>query len=137
MTDETKSKPRPDVTETTRPFRDAIDGDVLMVQVDPATGAAQFYPRSTSLATGRSDLEWRAVSGKGTVYSFTATLVPIPGFEDDVPYLLAMIDLEEGVRLLASLINVTEDEIEIGMPVRVAFERRADDVKYFCFEPDR
>ena len=136
MTDETKSKPRPDISETTRPFWDAIEDDALMVQVDPATGAHQFYPRSTSLATGRSDLEWRAVSGRGTVYSYTATLVPIPGFEDDVPYLLAMIDLEEGVRILANMINVTEDEIEIGMPVRVAFEKRDGDVTYFCFEPD-
>ena len=107
-----------------------------MVQYDPGTGAHQFYPRSTSLATGRSDLEWRAVSGKGTVYSFTATYVPIPGFEDDVPYLLAMVDLEEGVRILGSLVDVGEDEVEIGMPVRVAFERRADNVTYFRFEPD-
>ncbi len=136
MTDQAKTKPRPDISETTRPFWDAIGENQLMVQYDPGTGAHQFYPRSTSLATGRGDLEWRAVSGKGTVYSFTATLVATPGFEDDVPYILAMIDLAEGVRILANMINVAEDEIEIGMPVRVAFEQRSDDVTYFCFEPD-
>jgi len=137
MSDQTKPKPRPDMSETTRPFWEAIKENALMVQYDPGAGAHQFYPRSTSLATGRSDLEWRASSGKGIVYSYTTTLVPIPGFEDDVPYILAMIDLEEGVRILANMINVTEDEIEIGMNVRVAFEQRAEDVTYFCFEPDR
>ena len=136
MTNETKAKPRPDISETTRPFWEAIEENALMVQYDPATGAHQFYPRSTSLATGRGDLEWRKVSGKGTVYSFTLTLVPTPGFEDEAPYLLAMIDLEEGVRILANMVNVTADEIEIGMPVRVAFEQRSDDVTYFRFEPD-
>ena len=135
-TEQAKSKPRPDVSETTRPFWDAVEANELMVQYDPATSAYQFYPRSTSLATGRGDLEWRGVSGKGTVYSYTLTLVPMPGFEDDAPYLLAMIDLEEGVRILANMVNVTEDEIEIGMPVRVAFEQRSDDVTYFRFEPD-
>lgn len=137
MTDQTKSKPRPDVSETTRPFWDAIEAHELVVQYDPGAGAHQFYPRSTSLATGRGDLEWRRASGRGTVYTFTTTMVPVAGFQDDVPYIVAMIDLEEGVRILANLINVTEDEIEIGMPVRVAFEQRADDVTYFCFEPDR
>lgn len=136
MTEPTKSKPQPDVSETTRPFWDGIKSNEFRVQFDPSTGAPQFYPRSTSLVTGRTDLEWRAVSGKGTVYTYTSTLVPIPGFEDDVPYILAIIDLEEGVRILANMVNVTEDEIEIGMPVRVAFEQRAEDVAYFCFEPD-
>ena len=132
-----KPKPEPDVSETTQPFWDGIASDELRLQYDPGAGAFQFYPRSTSLATGRSDLEWRAASGKGTVYSYTSTLVPIAGFEDEVPYLLAMIDLEEGVRILANMINVTEDEIEIGMPVRVAFEQRSEEVRYFCFEPDK
>jgi uncharacterized OB-fold protein len=136
MTEQAKPKPRPDVSETTRPFWDAVADDTLKVQFDPATGAAQFYPRSTSLATGRGDLEWRAVSGRGTVYSFTVTHVPIPGFEDEVPYVIAMIDLEEGVRILANMTGVTEDAMEIGLPVRVAFEQRTDDVRYFRFEPD-
>ena len=100
-------------------------------------GVIRYPPGAACYNCGSLASRWVPVAGKGTVYSFTATLVPIPGFEDDVPYLLAMIDLDEGVRILANMINVAEDEIEIGMPVRVAFERRADDVKYFCFEPDR
>ena len=137
MTEQTKSKPKPDVSETTQPFWDGVNSNELRLQYDPGAGAFQFYPRSTSLASGRADLEWRAASGKGKVYAYTATLVPIPEFEDDVPYLLAMIDLEEDVRILANMVNVTEDEIEIGLPVRVAFEQRAEDSKYFSFEPDR
>lgn len=137
MTDKTKSKPRPDVWQTTRPFWDAVQAHELMVQYDPGTGAHQFYPRATSLATGRANLEWRTATGRGTVYAYTATLVPMAGFEDDVPYIVAMIDLDEGVRILANLINVTEDEVETGMKVRVAFEERGEGDMYYCFEPDR
>ena len=85
--------------------------------------------------TGKRNIEWREATGRGTVYSFTETYVPIAGFEDRVPYFIAMVDLEEGVRILANLINVDAKEVTVGMPVKVAFEEIAKDANYFCFEP--
>ena len=61
--------------------------------------------------------------------------MPIAGFEERTPYLLAMVELEEGVRILANLINVSAATISVGMPVKVAFETITDEQDYFCFEP--
>ena len=134
---DTKQRPLPVPTKTSQPFWDAAKDRRLVVQYDPDTGAYQFYPRPGSVATGKRNLEWREVSGKGSVYSYTDTLVPTAGFEDRVPYLIATIDLDEGVRLLANLVGLTEEEVEIGMRVRVCWEKLSDDITYFAFEPDR
>ncbi len=130
-------RPVPRPTKTTGPFWEGVKRGRLMLQYDPDAGAYQFYPRAGSLRTGKRNLEWREASGRGTVYSLTETYVPMPGFEDRGPYLLAMIDLEEGVRILANLVDVTAEEAVIGLPVHVAFEKIGDDADYFCFVPDR
>ena len=128
-------RPVPKPTATTQPFWDGVKDGKLLVQYDPDSDSWQFYPRAISMKTGKRNLEWREASGTGTVYSFTETYVPMAGFEDRVPYLLAMVDLDEGVRILANLVNVTADAVSIGMKVKVAFEKITDDADYFCFEP--
>lgn len=128
-----RAVPKP--TVTTQPFWDGIRDGRLLLQYDPVADACQFYPRAGSLKTGRRNLEWREATGYGKVYSFTETYVPMPGFEDRVPYLLAMIDLDEGVRILANLVNVAAADVSVGMGVKVAFEKIGEDADYFCFEP--
>jgi uncharacterized OB-fold protein len=70
------------------------------------------------------------------VYSYTVTHIPTAGFEDKVPYALAIVDLDEGVRMLANLIHVAPDDVKIGMRVKVCWEEIGDDAVYFAFEPD-
>jgi len=77
------------------------------------------------------------ISGKGTVYSYTVTHVPAAGFQDKVPYLVGLVELDEKVRIIANLVNVAPDAVEIGMRVRVTFERLSDEIDYFAFEPDK
>ena len=136
MNTKTAKRPVPRPTKTTEPFWEGVHRGKLMLQYDPETRAYQFYPRAGSLRTGKRNLEWREASGRGTIYSVTETYVPMPGFEDRGTYLLAMIDLEEGVRILANLVNVTAEDAVIGLPVRVAFEKIGENADYFCFEPD-
>ena len=76
------------------------------------------------------------MSGTGSVYSYTMTHVAPPGFEDRAPYALATIDLDEGVRMLAQLVNVAIEDVEIGMRVKVCWEDLTDDISFFTFEPD-
>ena len=132
-----KPRPLPVPTKTSQPFWDAAKERRLVIQYDPDAGAYQFYPRPGSVTTGKRNLEWREVTGRGSLYSYTSTLVPTAGFEDRVPYLIATVDLDEGVRLLANVVGVTEDEAEIGMRVRVRWDDLSDDITYFAFEPDR
>ena len=136
MTDTAKARPLPVPTSITRPFWDAAKEHRLVIQYDPDTDAYQFYPRAVSVATGKRNLEWREVSGKGSVFSYTVTHVPPPGFEDKAPYTIASIDLDEGVRMLVTMVNVDPEAVKIGMRVRVCWEDLSDEISYFAFEPD-
>lgn len=134
-TPQPRPRPLPRPTQTTRFFWDAAKEGKLALQFDPVARRYQFWPRAGSVRTGKRNLQWRIVSGKGTVYSFTVTHVPAAGFHDRVPYLVALVELDEKVRIMANLMNVAPDDVKIGMRVRVTFEKLADDISYFAFEP--
>ena len=130
-----KARPLPRPTPTTKEFWDGAKRGELMLQYDPKSKAYQFWPRQCSVKTGRRNLEWRKVSGKGTIYSFTTTIVPTAGFEDRVPYLVGLIELEEGVRMIGNIVNIKPENVKVGMPVKVCFEKLSEDINYFAFEP--
>jgi uncharacterized OB-fold protein len=127
--------PRPNAYMRTQPFWDAADRERLVIQYCPATGRFQHFPRPVSLYTGRRNLEWKEVSGRGVLYSWTLTFTPWPGHEDRAPYLCALVDLDEGVRILANFYNCRPEMLRIGMPVRLVWERLDDKFNYPAFEP--
>ena len=133
---EAGKRPTPKPTALTQPFWDAANEGRLVMQYDPDAQRWQFYPRPASLATGKRNLEWREVSGRGSVYSYTITHVPAAGFEARGPYAIALIDLDEGLRILANLVNVEPDAVTIGMRVKVCWERLSEAINYFAFEPE-
>ena len=135
MSDVSK-RPVPSPTSVTGPFWKAANERRLTVQYDPDAQRWQFYPRAASVTTGKRNLQWRDVSGRGSVYSFTITHIPMQGFEDKAPYAIGLIDLDEGVRILANLVNVDAASVQIGMRVKVCWERLSDDINYFAFEPE-
>lgn len=132
-----KPRPLPKPTPATQAFWDGAKKGKLMLQWDPTAKKYQFWPRANSVRTGRRNLQWKPTSGKGALYSFTVTHVPTPGFEARAPYVIGMIQLDEGVRIIANLINIEIDEVEIGMRMKVAWEKLSDDITYFAFEPDK
>ena len=69
-------RPLPEPTPTTQPFWDGAKKRKLMLQYDPSTRGYQFYPRQCSVRTGKRNLQWKKVSGRGTLYSYTWTYVP-------------------------------------------------------------
>ena len=130
-----RSIPRP--THLTQPFWDAAKEGRLVLQYDKTTGKPQFWPRPVSIHSGSTDLEWRDVSGKGKLYAWTEVHVPVRGMEDLAPYVLAAVELDEGVRIMSRLTNVQADQLTPGMAVKVAWEELSDDITMFVFEPDR
>jgi uncharacterized protein len=136
---ETRAKtprPLPVPTATTKFFWEAAKAGKLALQYDPATGRYQFWPRAGSVATGQPNLEWRIVSGRGHIYSYTVTHVPTPGFEDRGPYPIGLVELEEGVRIIANLVKLDPAALKIGLRVKVTFETLAPGISYFAFEPE-
>ena len=115
---------------------DAANKKQLVLQFDQETGKTQFWPRPVNVDSGRREMDWREISGKGTLYAWTRVHVPVRGFEAEVPYFVAAVDLEEGARIAARLVNATVADLAPGMKVRVAWERLSDDLNIYVFEPD-
>jgi scaffold protein (connect acetoacetyl-CoA thiolase and HMG-CoA synthase) len=86
-----------------------------------ACGAVQFPPRSACGACRSQTLEAYRFSGRGTVFSFAEVALAPQGFS--APYMVALVELEEGVRVTAQLTDVDPDEVEIGMPVEMVTRR--------------
>jgi uncharacterized OB-fold protein len=117
------------------PFWDGARDGKLVLQYCPATNAFQHYPRPVSLATGSRSLEWRPVSGNGTIYAFTTLRVPGPGPAGRMPLLIATIELDEGIRILANVLDATAAEIRIGQRVSLAWDHLDHNVPYPAFRP--
>lgn len=119
----------------TRVFWDAARDGKLLLQYDPAVGKYQFYPRPVSVFSGRRDLEWREASGKGTVYTYTVSHKAPPPFKNVPPFVIATVELAEGVRIITNLVDCPPDRVRIGMPVRLIWVK-AGDMNFPAFEPD-
>ena len=95
-----------------------------------------FYPRERCPGCLSSDLDWETVSGNGRVYSYTVVHQPAHrGFRDDAPYVYAMIQLDEGPRMVSNLVDCPVDEVKIDMPVTADFDDVTAEVTLVKFKP--
>jgi hypothetical protein len=123
----TTRKPIPHARGEERPFFEAATDGRLAIQRCPECGNMVFFPRTVCPHCRRDTPEWMDAAGTGTVYSFSVVVrSAISGYADEVPYVVALVTLDEGVRLMANIVNVAPDDVRIGMPVRVTFEHRGD-----------
>jgi uncharacterized protein len=90
----------------------------LAYQWSSAAGRAVFYPRLLCPSTGSDQLEWRVSKGLGTVYS---TTVVYP--QEGAPYNVALIDCDEGFRLMSRVEGITPEQVRIGMRVQFRAHR--------------
>lgn len=117
------AKPLPRITPDNRPFWDAARRHQLALQ--RCADCARFrYPPAPVCAECLSDrAEWTAVSGRGTVSTFVVFHQRFfPSFAPDIPYNVVQVELDEGPRLTANLVDVPNAEIGIGMRVQVVFD---------------
>lgn len=129
-------RPVPRVDEESRPFWEACARHELYVQKCRASGRVFYYPRGFCPHDLTADFDWLRCSGKGTVYTFTVTHQnQSAGFRDTLPYVVAYVELEEGVRLLTNIVDCDPEQVRIGMPVEVTFEDLTDEVSVPLFRP--
>lgn len=125
---QTESKPVPTANADSRLFWEACNRRELTFQKCGACGHVQFYPRALCTACQADGLEWQTASGLGTVYTFTVNhRAPTPAFKAEAPYVIALVDLDEGFRMMMNVINCAPDSVSIGLRVRVTFEARGAD----------
>lgn len=138
MSDEGQAytKPLPEPTEVSRPFWEAAREGRLLVQRSKRTGKTVFYPRGVSPWGPDDELEWVQASGRGTVYSFTVARRPTaPQWAGDGPYVIAIVELEEGAHMTTNIVGCTPEEVRIGMAVEAVFDAVTPEVTLVKFRP--
>jgi len=124
----TAARPLPEITEATRPFWDASRRHELVIQRCDACGAWRFPPELACAACGSRASSWTAVSGRATLYTWTLAYPPLlPYFAERAPWPVAVVQLEEGPRLVTNLVGIEVAEYAIGMPLQVDFEDLDDE----------
>ena len=117
------ARPIPPTSDLTAPYWEAARRGELSLQQCDACQERAFPPRAHCPSCGAAELAWSPVSGRGTVHSYTvAYRAPHPVFADQLPLVVAIVELEEGPRLVTNLVDCDHGELEVGLPVEVRFE---------------
>jgi uncharacterized OB-fold protein len=129
-------KPVPSTTAESQPFWTGCRMHQLLIQRCTDCGTVQFYPRGLCASCWGDRLEWERSSGTGSIYAFTVVYrSAAPGFKDELPYVLAWIELDEAVQVLANVVGGEPESVRIGMRVEVEFENRTPDITVPRFRP--
>lgn len=129
-------KPLPRPNEDTAPYWDAAHKGELQMQRCDDCGHVRFPPALLCARCLSDRSAWTRLSGRGTVFSWIIVhQSQHPAFNADVPYNVTIVELEEGPRLHTHIIDCPNDQIRIGMPVEVVFDRINDEVTLPKFRP--
>ncbi len=122
-------KPLPVLDADSRPFWEGAKAHKLVLQQCGGCGKFVFYPRVLCPHCHSDHLEWKDVSGEGTIHTFTVARRPAgPTFKEDLPYVVALIDLKEGPRMMSNIVTDDVDAVKIGQSVKVVFDDVTDEV---------
>ncbi len=128
--------PKPGVDWETRAYWEGCGRHELILQRCRSCGTLQHRPRALCVSCLSDEIEHFPASGRGTVYSFTVTHQnQAPGFREALPYVLAYVELEEGVRLLTNIVGCSPEDVRIGLPVEVEYAQLEGDIAVPRFHP--
>ena len=135
---ENNGKPIPIMSPLTAPFWEAARKGKLVLQRCVGCKRFQFYPRPSCSHCGSSDVAWAEVSGRGRVYSFTIirqVVANVDAFQRDIPFVVALVELNEGPRLISNIVDCKLEDVHIGMEVEVVFEGTGKEIVLPKFKP--
>ncbi|HUI26588.1 MAG TPA: Zn-ribbon domain-containing OB-fold protein [Candidatus Kryptonia bacterium] len=127
-------KPLPSPSPDSRPFWDAAKRHELQLPRCRDCAEFFFYPRHVCPRCLGERIEWRRVSGDGTVYSFTVVRRPPNRAFVDVPYVLAIVELAEGPRMTTNIVGCRPEDVRCNLPVTVVFEDVTPEVTLVKFK---
>jgi len=132
------NKPLPHIDEENRPWWEALKRHELYVQRCRDCGELRYYPRAQCTECLSPKTEWLKCSGRGKVYTFTVTNQnQAPGFRESLPYIMAYVELDEGLKMLTNIIDCRPEEAKIGTPVEVVYDDVTPEVTLAKFCPAR
>jgi uncharacterized OB-fold protein len=133
---EAKPKPVPIPAPESVPYWKAAKEHRLELPKCNACGKFWFPPSQSCPHCLAADFAFKPVSGRGKVFSFvTFHRVYHPAFANEVPYVVALVELEEGPRLVSNIVGIPVDKVACEMPVKVVFDDVSEDVSVPKFQP--
>lgn len=106
----------------TRPYWEGLAQGELRIQRCTACQRAVFYPRALCPSCHTEALVWIVASGRGTIYTYTVAHQAFGLFAEETPFIVALVELEEGVRLMSRIVGTAPARVAVGLPVQVTFE---------------
>ena len=126
----------PTIDDGTKPWWDAARDGQLLVKRCADCGKAHWYPRIFCPFCWSENVNWEQASGKATLYTYSVVYAnDLPPFNEKVPYVAAVVDLDEGPRMLSTLVDCEFDQLQVGMPLEVTFEQRTEEITLPVFRP--
>lgn len=122
-------KPLPAITQENRPFWEGCKLGKLLLQYCDQCQQHQFYPRLYCMHCGSTVVRWIEASGRAVIYSYTIIHQnKSPEFVRDTPYNVAVVQLEEGPRMMCNIVEIHPSKLRIGLPVMVIFDAVTNDI---------
>ncbi len=129
-----KNLPQP--TAETAAYWEGCRKHQLLIQRCTQCGHYQFYPRFVCTACMSDGIDWVQASGHGRVLSFTVIHRAVSAaYKAEVPYVLALIELDEGPTMMSNVVEIDAESVAIGLPVEVVFEEWSDEITIPKFRP--
>ena len=126
--------PTPDAE--TQPYWDAAKDGKLLIRRCNACKRAYFYPRDFCPHCWSEDVAWEEASGRATLYTWSVVRRnDLPPWPERVPYVAAIVDLEEGPRMMTNVEGCELEQLRIGMPLVVDFRADTDEITAPIFRP--
>jgi hypothetical protein len=130
------NRPLPIPSPETQPFWDACKEDRFLIQECEDCGKFQYHYRGFCCHCWSERVLDVELAGTATVWTFTVIeRNRMDGFKDLVPYIVALVEVPQGLKILSNVINCNPDDVEIGMPVRLTFVDAEDGLRMPMFEP--
>ena len=120
--------PQPVADGDSRVYWEGIAQGELRIQRCDACTCYVFYPRSICPHCHAERLAWVTATGRGVIYAYTVVHQAYGPFAEEVPFVVAIVELEEGVRMMTRIIDAPRERITIGAPVRVTFQPASEEV---------
>jgi uncharacterized OB-fold protein len=129
------SRPVPVPTPESRPYWEACNRGELLVQRCDNCGEVNWFPRGLCRACSSDRLRWDRSAGSGRVYSFTVVYRP-PFSGLPVPYVVALVDVDGGPRMMTHIVGCAPEEVTVGMAVSVRFDWLTSEAALPVFGPE-
>lgn len=130
-----KPKPRPQDPVEQEFWNRCQDGNLYFQQCE-GCGSFRHSPRYMCARCGSPEWSWERSTGNGTLFSWTVTHQALhPAFAGEIPFIAAVVELEEGVRMATRLVDCALDELELDLPVTLDFEPISEDFRLPVFRP--